>query len=785
MNWAEKDAEVVSLIQQLDPAQAPSYVLQAAAKSARRQGLFELAETLYRSGIKRFPEQLDFNLGLVLTLTDKSRYDEALQLVTEYQRRWPNNRFYRLANAYLAEKQENLYQALKIVQAELAREPRSQEALSYKKQLLKTLAALDQLRYQPRGAMTLEQNALFLKLRDDQNNDQAVDGKKALILEDLGAADRALIKIKSHPEEYKPSDISRIRVKEGGLRVRWGQMPSAFEREKKRETQEAIEQLLDNLGALKANKKTNASYILQTRFDLMVAWRNNHEMEKVIHEYHLLADEGWTIFPSYVLEALADAWLYCKKPEIARNIYTEIIRQQPDNFNARLGLYYASLEGEDFENANRIAKETRNGQEPWDYSDGSRDGRSNSKKSVADLLFGMNLYYRDELPEADEYLSSLHESAPANTDIIKALGIVYRGRGWPRRSLETLQLGLGLEPDNLDFQAEMSQSLMDLRDYRETELLVQKLELLEPRDAPIKKLSYLWDIHNMRELRLETGYGDSDGAAQGNRDFFLEGTLFSVPFQYNYRSFASYRYSFGSFPEGDKDANRYGAGLEYRGLNLTALGETTWNIGDGGDPGLRLAAQWEANDYWFFPVEIELFSRETPLRALKHGIHADAAGIGFRYRASESREFNLNSRFMDFSDGNFRTYVAGRYSQRLLTYPTYKLTAHVEVDTSSNSKDNTPYFSPEKDLSASLTIDNLQRIWRSYDRSFSHRLMLSGGNYWQQDYGSAFMANACYEQIHEAGYRFDWTYGVCYGRHAYDGEPENRGYFYSRLGWKF
>ena len=790
LSWAEKDAEAAALAQQLIPSQAPSYVLQAAAKSSRRQGLFELAENLYRWGVKRFPEQLDFNLGLVLTLTDRAHYDEALVLLKKHQQRWPGNRFYRLAQAYIAEKQGDYYQALKIIQAELDQTPNFKGARNYQKDLLNTFAALDQLRTHPKGEMKQKQAALFASLKKYQSQTTSMGNVSAsrgetFVMEKLGAADLARKKTEKSPGYFKTSEINRIRVEDAGLRVKWGELPPKSEKELFRETHLAIQQLDENLSALDPDNASDRSYQLLTRFDRMVAWRNALEMEKVIHEYHLLQSEGWTVFPSYVLEALADAWLYLKKPEIARSIYEEIIAHQRNAFTAQIGLFYAYIESEDFESADKVVELVRKEQQPWDFSDGNSKGAPNNKKFEADMAGGLNHYYRDELREADNYFTSMYEQAPANSDIIKELAEVYRSRGWPRLSRDTSQLGLGLEPEHRGLQIGMAHTLLELKEYKQAEKLIKKLGQLYPRDLHVQKLQRLWEIHNMRELRVEAGYADSSGSTEGDRDMFLEGVLFSRPFHENYRAFAGYRFGFGRFPEGDEYFNRYGAGFEYRGPDLTGLVEATWNVANGGDPGLHLAAEWELNDYWSFPIELELFSSETPLRALKNGVEADAASVGFNYRESEAREFSLLTRFMDFSDGNFRTEIFTKFSQRLLTYPKYKLTAHLDVDGSSNSKNNTPYYNPEQDLTTTLTLDNLWRIWRRYDRSFSHRLTLSAGNYWQKDFGSDFIADTCYEHIHEAGYRLEVVYGVCYGRNVFDGDPENRVYAYSRLGWKF
>ena len=57
-----------------------------------------------------------------------------------------------------------------------------------------------------------------------------------------------------------------------------------------------------------------------------------------------------------------------------------------------------------------------------------------------------------------------------------------------------------------------------------------------------------------------------------------------------------------------------------------------------------------------------------------------------------------------------------------------------------------PDFNPARDRSLALTLRGEQLLWRRYERSFSHELTLTGGNYWQQDHGSGGIGSLRYQQ---------------------------------------
>jgi biofilm PGA synthesis protein PgaA len=174
------------------------------------------------------------------------------------------------------------------------------------------------------------------------------------------------------------------------------------------------------------------------------------------------------------------------------------------------------------------------------------------------------------------------------------------------------------------------------------------------------------------------------------------------------------------------------------------------------------------------PGAAELFARETPLRALRHGITANAASTNVAYRESESREFRLGTEAMDFSDGNLRTGVAGQYTERLMTRPRFTLDGILGLGTSRNSADsNRPYFNPRQDATVTYGLSLNQALYRRYELLYDHHLVVSPGLYWQQDFGQNGIISALYEHRVRANDTVEAGLGVSFSRRPYDGNYES------------
>jgi biofilm PGA synthesis protein PgaA len=741
LSWAGQDGRVAELAPLLSPQSGPGYALEAAAKSARRRGDYLQAEYLYRSGLQRFPSDLDFPNGLVLTLADAGQGQAATELARQFEQNYPGEPSLLMAKGYAQEAGRDFFGALQTYNQIVASDPGNRPARA----------------------------------------------RRILVLDSLGASHLAVDLAREEPDLLSNEEFQRLLSNQGAFAVRWGDLPPQDETRRFAQTDRALALLERNLAELDRSQPSARAFELRTRLDRLVALRNRFQMDAVLSEYESLQLEA-EVLPSYVLSAVADAYLYRQRPDQAQALHQLVLERQPDDFNAQLALFYTLIELENFDSAYALVDSMDQAQPPWlNYrrSDGRQLFRPNPQKVTAATTAAVARVYGDQYAEAEKRLTALHEMAPANLSITRELANVYAARGWPRLSRQTYGLGLGLSPRHKDLQIGLAQNHLERREYRLAELSINRLCALSPEDRQVQRLHRSWEIHNMGELRLSAGHQDNSGTTQGTREMLFEGTLFSRPLADHYRMFVSGRYSFAAFPEGDEIYRRYGIGVEYRRPDLEAAAELTYNVDGGDEPGGRLSLLWELDDHWSFPANIELFSRDTPLRALKDDVTADSADLGVTYRASELRSASLKAQAMDFSDGNFRRSLAASLEQRLLTLPIYKLTGIADLYASANSRNDTIYFNPDHDFSAALTLDNLHRLYRRYDRVLSHRLALTLGNYWQKDFADDYLAGAAYEHIWETADRFELVYGFSRFRRVYDGLPEYQNYFYSRLNWRF
>jgi biofilm PGA synthesis protein PgaA len=738
LSWAGRDGEVLPLLPRVAEDRAPAYVLEAAAKSLRNLKSWNWAEVLYRKGSERFPDRPAFPLGLVYTLADNGRLQEAAALAEKLIDRYPGRIEPEFAVAYVAVAGKDYMAALAAYQRILDCNPRNKEALRLQSL---TLAAL--------GAPWLA--------------------------EEFAGREEGLL---------TPAERLRLRGDQAALAVRWGAYGSEEERERFADTDCALALLEDNRRQVLELGAEAEIFDLRTRFDRLVALRDRVRMQEAAEEYRALLDAGVDV-PAYALRAAADALLYLERPEEAREVYQQVLAGQPGDVEAQLGLFYACIEMEDFAAAACVIEEARERQPVWLRTEGRRVPLSNPHRLEADLTAVVGLAFAGNYREAERRLTVLHEQAPANRDILNELAGVYADRGWHRRAEESYRLGLALEPRHLGLRTGRVGNLLDLSEFEQAGQDIAGLREVFPENKAVQRLERLWRAHNMRELRVSAESGWTSGGAFGSRDLTVEAALFSSPVFHHYRGFVAGYLAQGDFPGGEKTWQRYGAGIECRSRQLEGSAELTWNVSGGRKLGGRLAGTWLIDDNWSLPFSLEAFSRDTPLQAMKNGIRADAAEAGVSYRASESRNITLTAQIMDFSDGNFRYRVGGGLYQRLVTRPHYLLNGYLDLDTSGNSRSDAPYFNPDHDAGASLTLENDWLLWRRYQRSFRHRLAFTAGGYWQQGFGSAPVGGVRYEQVWEVSPRFFLLYGASWGHAVYDGDGENRLGLHLNLNWRF
>jgi biofilm PGA synthesis protein PgaA len=208
------------------------------------------------------------------------------------------------------------------------------------------------------------------------------------------------------------------------------------------------------------------------------------------------------------------------------------------------------------------------------------------------------------------------------------------------------------------------------------------------------------------------------------------------------------------------------------------FGEVTYNESTEDQVGGRLEIAWTPTDQLSLSAVGEIFSQETPLRALVNGVTANAVELGVGYAFHESTSLGFTWRLMDFDDGNTRNEFFPRFSQRVIDWPLFTVTAIVEPYYSTNTRTDTPYFSPEWIFSPTVSILAEHVTWRRYRRSFVQALTLTVGGTWQKGFDGAPIGAIAYEHRWEFGPQWELTYGVSFASRVFDGDrdPEASGF---------
>jgi len=739
--WARHDAEAVRLFAALPPGEQPDYLIEEIAESYRRLGQPAEALALFRRGLERSPDNARFAAGEIRSLVDLEQADDAVVR----------------ADANLHERGERLDVLLAAAFA-VSRQRKPVEALRY-----------------------LDRAALVAPTNPEVRHD------RILAIDEMGAPQVALEMANQEPGLLTPAERRRVEGNAAAALVRWGVFEPPSEAQRFAASDRAIAALDDLIERWSHDGDAARDDILRARFDRMVALRDRVRMADVLDEYHSLLRRDVAI-PVYAQVAAADAYLYLREPETARDLYLKALEEDPRNPETRLALFYAHIDLDDFASAYALIDAEVADQPEWIYLKGLNDPVENPARATADLAAANARLYGDELADAHLRLAALAEIAPNNTRFRSALANLYAARGWPRLAAEEYKISLALEPLSVSTGVGQARNNLDLRAYRDTEAQLADLEPRFPENLEVQRLRRLWQVHNMAEFSLNVQAAKRSATnVQGGPGITMDSALYSSPIDYNWRIFGTGSIAHEELPndEGTITLRRLGAGIEYRRVDLVASLEgsvsthgpdagSTLSSGIEGDVGGRAQAVWSVNDNWQIGGGVELFARDTPLRALRDGITANAATASVAYRESESEEISVAGSAMDFSDGNLRTGLAGHYTKRLMTRPRFSIDGILGLAGSRNSADdNRPYFNPSEDALASVGVSINQTIYRRYEFSYDHQLVVTPGVYWQRGYGSDGVGSVFYEQRIRSNDVLELGLGVSFGRQSYDGVPED------------
>jgi biofilm PGA synthesis protein PgaA len=730
-HWAGRDAESVETLRAVGFGDAPDYALMAAARAARNTRDYRAAEALLALGARRFPAQRDFRTLRALVLIDMDRRAEAEAELERLGRAAPRDAEVWLARAYLAEAGGDAFRALQAYQRALDVAPGNRTAL--------------------RG--------------------------RILALADLGAPTQAKALAEASPDLLDDGERQRVAGARAAAWVRYGHLPVADPARRFDATDKALALLEAQRAGLTGES------LRRNRYDTLVALRDRGRMAEAIALYEMLVAEGAEP-PAYARSAAA-AYLYERRPEEGLALYESVLAENPRDFDARFGRFYALVDLERHRDAYAEVDAIVDDEAIWVTYTDSPAQNDNPRRLTADVTAGMARFYGNQLGEAWDRIAPLRAGAPANAWLQESAAEVALARDWPYRSLALARKARTLDPEGAGPALREANALFALQDYAAAGPLFATLHEARPEDQGVRRAWRDWQSHNRRELRLGLERARSSGPELDGPSHGLELEVYSQPLDMRWRLKGAFRYDDGEVLEGTAYRRRSAVGVEYRAPGITALAEAAANTGSESGVGALAEIAWRPGDHWTFGAAGELYSRLTPLRAVKNGVTADTLTLNAGYAWDEGRGVAALLRGFDFTDDNERIEASLRGWEKLVDVPHFDLKGELGLFASTSSRQDVPYYSPKQDLTAELTLTAQHLVWRRFDRSFAHELALTGGWYFEKGYDAAPVGGVAYTHRWRYEPDFELEYGIAWRRPVYDGVRETEVDFVLAMNLRF
>ncbi len=737
-SWAHQDAEVLKVYEaQGRNRNLTTQALATVARTYRNQQRWEPAIAVYRQALVREPNNADLQLGLALTLADGGQAAEAVQRARALVTAKPDDADRRMALGYALTRAGSTFDALfEFDQAFIRAGNKPDVAREY-------VVALQRARM-PEPALRLAAQRPGLL---DPVTQRHLEG-------DLAAERVRLAEFASRTEKERYVIADRALKDYNQLLATWTPDASAHD--------DVVRWRIDRLGALKARART----------------------AELIYDYETLKSEGVQL-PTYALRWVAAAYLDQRQPEKAAPLYRQALAapdaEGSDRVEDSTALFYALLENDQVSEAREVADKLASSQPARVELKGLPIGNPNDAWMDAQQLAAQAGTYGADLPSSEKGLEALVQKAPGNVGLRLAQADMYRARTWPRRAENSLKETESQAPRDVGLEVSQGHTALDLQEWRQLDALTDDVVARAPDNRQVQRLSRLRDVHDMAELRVEAYTGKSygggssgAGAVAGSRDFGIETLLYSPPIDEDWRVFGGVGYATADFQEGTGQHRWQRLGVERRTRDMTLEAEVSnHSYGFGSKQGARIAVARDIDDHWQYGGSLDYLSASTPLRALNADITANGGSGFIRWRANESREWKLALSPSHFSDGNNRVEALLTGREGVYSSPKVQVDLGLEVGTSRNSKEDTPYFNPRSDFSVLPTVNVNHVLYHRYETQWSQQFQVGAGTYSQRDYSTGGVGLIGYGQrfrwndVLETGANLSWI------SRPYDGERES------------
>ncbi|MBO9356964.1 poly-beta-1,6 N-acetyl-D-glucosamine export porin PgaA [Bordetella petrii] len=731
---AGRSAEVIAVYESLG-ASAPlsAEALAVVARAYRDEQRWDQALAVYGKGRRIYPRDDTFMQGETMVLADAGKTAEAIRVGRELVERAPNNPDRLLALGYAYERDQQHFAALE--QADRA--------------------------YQLAPGRAYVKRAYVVALQQAR------------------LAEAALRVARGSPDLFTAEQMRRLEGDAAAELVRMADLPARNEGERYVVADKALARLDTQIAAWGQGADVRED-VERARVDRLSALYSRGRMDEVIREYEQLRAEHVHV-PSYVINDVANAYLYMRQPKTAAALLSEMTAGPPaagkssaDRLADRTGLFYALAESEEIVQAQAVLDEVQNDQEPWIYYKGQARRVPNDRHLEALRVGAQGTLLAGDTPEAQARYDMLVRQAPNNSGLRVGRADVLLASQRPRAAEQELKMAETLTPRSLAVEVGQGATALELQEWRQADLLSRDVIERYPEDQTARRLARAVAVHRKAHLQISGTRGiASDSAVAGDGETGIEAVLYSPPVSENWRVFVGAGYATGKFQEGTARYRWARSGLEWRARDVTIEGEASANnYGDGVKPGLRLAGALDLSDAWQLGGSLDWRSRATPLRALNDGVSSNSVGAFARWRDGDQREWTVSTSAAHFSDGNDRLTAGVLGRERLYTTATLNADLGMDVSVSRNSRQGTLYFNPRADLTVLPTLQLTQLLSRRYESVWSHTAMLGAGLYSQRQYGTGSILLISYGQRWQASDVLSLGATATATSRPYDGDRE-------------
>ncbi len=742
LGWGNKDAEALALKEKIALRDAPHFVLQNLAKSARNLKKFSVATAFYSLGIKRFPDNPQFHIGLALSLYDNKKTAHANLVLERAQKHFANRDdiLYNIATAY--EYNQNYFEALRIYQQLITR------TQMRKKSLINLIGVLRKLKMPFRAQYYTDSN----------------------------------------PTLFDESTRAAIRSDEAAFKLRWA-LKGYYLNSDRPLLLDALHKINRNLLAydLNSDKTLTLKLVQNSIFDKTAVLTALGRTRAAILLYNTYAAEGLN-FPSYALTAVAEAHLNHKNPKKAQVLLQKALHQDPNNFKAKVLLFYAYSDAYDMHNALAFAQQIDHAEPPniWDRQHLYK--MTNPRKLEATILQILSLEYAGYMNAAQEKLEALVAKAPANNWLRDTLAKLYYYRGWYDKARQHYTIIKYRDPESFSAKEGILLTELMQRQYAAAQDSFTQLSQEHPQNnKALQELQKTYDAITRGGIDIQSRFGDTptQSNAGSSSGYSLFSRIYSPLLNHHYRIIVEARRSYEKLYGAKLQNNRYGAGISYTSKPFDANIVFGYNANYLKRFAPSFYLNYHINDYFTLSGGYELFSPHTPLRGIVHGTRTNRSFASLTYRKSDAQESALSVEHLDFTDGNIRYAVGLRHFQNVVEGPYYRLHAYLYAGATSNSKAGMPYYNPDQDAYASLEAKNSWILYKFYDFSIKQILGVELGTHWEKEYGANTTGAFSITQEWRLNDRFGFDFGYLRKRSSYDGNIEYKNEFMLNLDGRF